>query len=318
MAAFCRALRWRMSALRVPSGQPVHGPVADCRHIARYCNAYPLAAATAAGCAGAYIWAASVSCDRDSSSSGSSSPFVYEELVQGTTRRIQSQQQLIQYMRSMQQVIGALQLQLRTGGLGEGEAGVSAYWDRMRQLQTEVAQRSQEILYGVKDPGARAHYEETYGCARWTEPALKAIASHSPIIEIGAGAGHWQQQLSQRFGVDALAFESGKEVPLPQAGAPVGDVRPGDERMIRQYPQRTLFLCYPPADEMALKCLSQYSGHVLLYVGEGRGGVNASDGFFTTLELEWHCEQVIELDPFPECFEKLFILRRRDPTKIKT
>eukprot|EP01047_Picozoa_sp_COSAG01_P028971 COSAG01_NODE_1968_length_8769_cov_5.768166_2_plen_135_part_00 len=49
--------------------------------------------------------------------------------------------------------------------------------------------------------------------------------------------------------------------------------------------------------------------------GDIRGGANATDGFFTTLELEWDVVQTIELDPFPECFERLYVLRRRDATK---
>ena len=51
----------------------------------------------------------------------------------------------------------------------------------------------------------------------------------------------------------------------------------------------------------------------VLYVGEGRRGANASDGFFDRLELGWECVKIVELDPFPQCFERLFVLRRRAP-----
>ena len=61
---------------------------------------------------------------------------------------------------------------------------------------------------------------------------------------------------------------------------------------------------------MANACLAAYKGGVLLYVGEGRGGVNADNAFFDTLEREWYCEKVVLLDPFPECFERLFVMRR--------
>ena len=238
------------------------------------------------------------------------SPFVYAELQQAIGRRVVAQHALVQYMRSMQQVIGALQMQLRSGGLGPGDEGTELYWTRMREMQTEVANRSQEIVYGVKDPGARARYEEQFGCVRWTQPALRAVAAHSPLIEIGAGAGHWQRELTQ-LGADILAFDNGAEVPLPQAGTPVGVVLPGDHSMIGAHSQRTLFLCYPPADSMALDCLAIYRGEVLLYVGEGRGGVNGTAEFFDMLEREWYCEEIVPLEPFPECFERLFVLRRR-------
>ena len=63
---------------------------------------------------------------------------------------------------------------------------------------------------------------------------------------------------------------------------------------------------------MAMECLRVYTGDWLLYVGEGRGGVNASDEFFDTLEAGWSCERVIELRPFRGNFEKLFIMRRKE------
>ena len=46
------------------------------------------------------------------------------------------------------------------------------------------------------------------------------------LVEIGAGAGHWQRELSAR-GADVLAYESGEEIPLPQR-VMVGDVKQGD------------------------------------------------------------------------------------------
>jgi hypothetical protein len=61
----------------------------------------------------------------------------------------------------------------------------------------------------------------------------------------------------------------------------------------------------------------QYDGDCVVYVGEGRGGVNASSRFFSMLEVEWACEHVEPLAPFPECFEKLYVMRRRTQTDAK-
>jgi hypothetical protein len=66
---------------------------------------------------------------------------------------------------------------------------------------------------------------------------------------------------------------------------------------------------------MAVLSLRAYRGSTILYVGEGRGGVNASPAFFDELERDWVCEQAIELDPFPECFERLYVLRRKPAAK---
>jgi len=52
-----------------------------------------------------------------------------------------------------------------------------------------------------------------------------------------------------------------------------------------------------------------------VYIGEGRGGVNASSRFFTMMEVEWVVEKVEELAPFAECFERMYVLKRRDLTK---
>jgi hypothetical protein len=241
------------------------------------------------------------------------SVFVYDELRQGTARRIEAQAKLAAYVRSMRPVVEALQAQLRSGGFGRNQdEAVAKYWERMRALQEEVQLQSQKLLYGVSEPGARARYEEKFGCARWTEAALHACAQHSPIVEIGAGAGHWQRELT-RVGADVVAFDNGEEMPLSAQGTATGRVLFGDHSKIREHRRRTLFLCYPPANDMPLQCLALYKGDVLLYVGEGRGGVNGTQEFFDTLEREWACEKVVLLEPFAECFERLFVLRRRQP-----
>eukprot|EP00611_Tribonema_gayanum_P008829 TRINITY_DN1846_c0_g1_i1.p1 TRINITY_DN1846_c0_g1~~TRINITY_DN1846_c0_g1_i1.p1 ORF type:complete len:198 (-),score=82.38 TRINITY_DN1846_c0_g1_i1:355-948(-) len=180
----------------------------------------------------------------------------------------------------------------------------------MRALRAESAAATQRIAYGVTDDGARARYERDFGCARWTEAALAAAAAYSPLIEIGAGRGHWQRALS-RADADVLAFDNGS-TPQPLAALPpVGKVAPGDESALSKHPDRTLLLVYPPPGDMALRCVRAYGDDVLVYVGEGRGGVNADGAFFAALEDGWQVERIITLDPFPECFERMFILRRK-------
>jgi hypothetical protein len=66
---------------------------------------------------------------------------------------------------------------------------------------------------------------------------------------------------------------------------------------------------------MAIECLQCYCGDVLLYVGEGYGGVNASAAFFDELEREWECESVVQLAPFRENFERLYVMRRKARSK---
>ena len=236
--------------------------------------------------------------------SGAGSPFVYPELTEATERRIISQQRLVDYMRSTQQIVGALQMQLKTGSLGASpEEATKVYWARMRELQEEVALETQKILYGVEEKGARAAYEAEFGCVRWTASALDILVGLSPVrpqllcaslcmcsrprlirrrcrlcatqlVEIGAGAGHWQRELSAR-GANVLAYESGEDIPLPQR-VMVGDVKQGDHNMAARCPERTLFLCYPPQSEMAYQAVRLVSQRASMCVLRNPSRAHAS------------------------------------------
>eukprot|EP00051_Salpingoeca_urceolata_P003286 m.56682 g.56682 ORF g.56682 m.56682 type:complete len:364 (-) comp12646_c0_seq2:39-1130(-) len=236
------------------------------------------------------------------------SPFVYPELTEGLERRQLSQTQLLQYgekMRAAQEEIEQL-YQADRKTLGEPEA------TRQRNIRMvkfkDIAMREiQRILYGIDDPGARQRYLDQYGCARWTDAALAVVASHSPLVEIGAGPGHWQAALSKQ-GADIVAFDDRSE--RQATDLIVGKVAPGNENKVTEFSDRTLFLCYPPNTDMATNCLKLYKGSTLVYVGEGRGGVNGTPEFFDELEQHWTVIHIEPLEPFAECFEKLFVLKR--------
>eukprot|EP00418_Pyrodinium_bahamense_P055203 CAMPEP_0179168408 /NCGR_PEP_ID=MMETSP0796-20121207/82838_1 /TAXON_ID=73915 /ORGANISM="Pyrodinium bahamense, Strain pbaha01" /LENGTH=84 /DNA_ID=CAMNT_0020871165 /DNA_START=1 /DNA_END=251 /DNA_ORIENTATION=+ len=68
---------------------------------------------------------------------------------------------------------------------------------------------------------------------------------------------------------------------------PIGKVLRGHEDVVRRYGDRALLLVYPNPGPMAYNCLRNYSGNTLVYVGEGRGGVNGDDAFFDLLGEEW-------------------------------
>lgn len=73
---------------------------------------------------------------------------------------------------------------------------------------------------------------ERYGCTKWTDEALDVIKQYSPLIEIGAGHGHWQKALEDK-GADVVAFDN--EASLPIQGLPnVGKVQKGDEKDVRK------------------------------------------------------------------------------------
>lgn len=131
--------------------------------------------------------------------------------------------------------------------------------------------------------------------AEWLKPAA---------IEIGAGTGYWAWQLSQ-LGVDMIAYDlfppqhtGQNHYHSPRNGEKNGllgvtrevyfDVRAGGELIAAQYPDRTLFLCWPPYDsDMAVNTLNAYQGKRLVFIGEGDGGCTADDAFFEKLGEEW-------------------------------
>lgn len=95
------------------------------------------------------------------------------------------------------------------------------------------------ILYGVSDPRARKKYLEAYGCSHWTPEALDVLRRHAPVIEIGAGLGHWQAAAAAE-GVDIIAFDNHANLPVSDVRAEpkfVGKVEKADESVVRKHPK---------------------------------------------------------------------------------
>jgi hypothetical protein len=93
-------------------------------------------------------------------------------------------------------------------------------------------------------------------------------------------------------------------------------VREGNESVVKDHQDRALFLCWPPYnEEMAFRCLAEYKGKTLLYVGEGEGGCNASDSFFNLIEKKFTEEDCVELPVWYGIHDRLFIFERKQPAK---
>ena len=243
------------------------------------------AAASACGAAGvACVWL-----PIEAKSAAARSAFDDDALRAAIPRRVASEKKLREYLSLLQ---------------SDEEAAID---------RDEVELAAQKILFGVTTPHARREYLRKYGCARWTPKALDAIAAHSPLIEIGAGSGRWANELRTKCGANVLAFDNRSSLAPSREGSFGADaVYHGDETMLLLHPERTLFLCYPPGagNRMAERCVRVAMCDTIAYVGEGRGGVNGTREFFDVLDAEWHVAECIELDPFPESYERLYILRR--------
>ena len=230
----------------------------------------------------------------------SSNPFVYKELTEGLKQRKIAEKELQAYLNQVRLDFHRIRVQSRS----EEEFNVE-----MGRLKERVLAKQQSITFGVQDPHLRERYLRQYGCCKWTPRAVQLIKDlNCPLLEIGAGAGQWQQELS-RHHIDVKAYDDRSNVSLPGHG---GTVHVGGIEQIHIHPERTLFLCYPPVGPMALECLTSYTGDYFIYVGEGIDGVNGSKEFFNEIEKNWNVVAIDRLDPFPQCFERLFIFKRKE------
>lgn len=155
-----------------------------------------------------------------------------------------------------------------------------------------------------------------YAWAVPTDEAIAAIAALSPIIEIGAGTGYWAMLLAQA-GADIVAYD------FAPPGGPFTnpyrhqhtwfDIQRGSWEVLEQYPDRALFLCWPPYDDsMAADCLDAYRGNNFAYIGESCGGCNGTDEFFELLHEQWQCEQKIFIPQWDGIHDYLSIYRRKE------
>merc|ERR1712226_349362 len=109
-------------------------------------------------------------------------------------------------------------------------------------------------------------------------------------------------------GADVLAYDD-MSSPTTHVGM-IGRVARGSDDMAREHSDRSLLLVYPNPGPMARRCLEKYRGSTLVYVGEGRGGVNGDDGFFDMLGQEWALKTTECVDTLPDSYERLYVLRR--------
>jgi len=188
---------------------------------------------------------------------------------------------------------------------------------------------------------------QRYGCTGWTDKVLNALielANSRGFVEIGAGNGQWARALTERYndwGIPStsnkafefvLAYDDMSELPLSpeiyhQHTQPAHDyfysrVRKSDsvESVLRQWScrGRVLLLVYPSPGPMAVESVKAYAelgseNDTVVYVGEGRGGANASEDLFDYFESgDWAIMQVLPVKPQPggKGYEKLYILQK--------
>ncbi len=156
-----------------------------------------------------------------------------------------------------------------------------------------------------------------YAFAIPTPNILEKIVKYSPIIELGAGRGYWAWVL-QQMGAEVVAFDTSppdnKQLKNGyfKGGKTWTKVEQGDHSVIKEYPGRSLFICWPPYDNsMAHLCLKAYRGNTVIYIGEGGGGCTANDAFHKNLDDHWDLIENECLAQWVGIHDSLYIYQRK-------
>lgn len=211
-------------------------------------------------------------------------------------------------------------------GRSSGRVGAMIPEAELHKLRAEIAsggnpylRRFSAINHGtIEAMRARRELVSNFSWAIPDEKAIQALVKTSPLIEIGAGTGYWAR-LVHEAGGDIVAFDG----TLP--GAPENryhpnpiswfDVQIGGPEQAARYPERTLFLCWPPCNtSFANDTLAQYEkagGQRLIYVGEGQWGCTGDDAFFERLDKNWVQEGFLYIPEWDGIHDGMMIYQRR-------
>ena len=165
----------------------------------------------------------------------------------------------------------------------------------------------------IKRFGKFRNLRKVYAYAVPCDEALDAIATLSQIVEIGAGTGYWARLLSER-GADVTCYDTFESHFDGGMHGLYFEVRKGGPEKLRLKSNagRTLFLCWPPyGDSMANKCLANYRGDTLVYVGEGEGGCTADGKFHEALYADWTEGRCITIPQWDLIHDYCWIYRRK-------
>jgi len=154
-----------------------------------------------------------------------------------------------------------------------------------------------------------------YSWAIPDENALKVISKYSPIVEVGAGTGYWASLL-QFMDVDITPFDAFPPNKIQNVFHDRNNVwtnvhRGGAKVLSKFDSSYSLMLCWPPYNSpMAMKCLSNFNGDTLIYIGESGSGCTGSKNFHRELELRWERVEFCPLHQWVGLHDGLYVYRR--------
>ena len=134
---------------------------------------------------------------------------------------------------------------------------------------------------------SRTECIQKYGFAIPCTEALEALKALSPILEMGAGLGHWSKLLSA-MGVDIISVDN-----YATRYGSICDTFPRTEHVIemdaveavKAYPDRNVLTIWPDYENPMAYDVARHMkpGRLLAYIGEGGGGCTADASFHELL-----------------------------------
>jgi hypothetical protein len=171
-------------------------------------------------------------------------------------------------------------------------AGVdNPYWELVRQLPSVLGAGARPDGFARELPVGHHLLAKRYA---WAIPSpgdvgwLTEVAGDRGLVEIGAGSGYWAWQARQA-GIDVVAYDPADAATNPYTdGTEYSPVLRDGHPAARHHPERALLLCWPSRNAgWAADALRAYRGDLLVYVGQGAGGICADDDFFRLLHRAW-------------------------------
>ena len=161
----------------------------------------------------------------------------------------------------------------------------------------------------------RLAYCDMYAWAIPDDQAIDVLVKHSPIFEIGAGRGYWAG-LAASAGADIIAFDSN---PPDKSEVNKWHREPGiffqvlkaDLDIVKKYPDRTLFLCWPPhGSDVALRTIGNYKGKTIIYVGDNGQVSSGTPQFYKEMSTHFTLIQVVDIPTWPGIGDRLEVWQR--------
>lgn len=154
-----------------------------------------------------------------------------------------------------------------------------------------------------------------YSQAIPTPEALHAVATLTPLVEVGAGNGYWARLLAD-LGADVIATDC----EYPEVNGWLSGARPwiaveviDAVEAVRRYRGRNLFACWPPRPNGYMTdVLAEYSGDQFALVTDGPiHSEYGEDPLYGALDQDWDCVGETDLPHWPYRFDCLRIWRRK-------